>query len=209
LSAEGDANLAKSPYVEADRRNEPFIWRSLIMLDSVGWPQFIALILLLQRGLEELHSQRNTRALIAAGAREVGRTYYPVVAITHLAWIASIYLLVPAAAQIHPILAILYLILQFVRYWVIATLGGYWTHRIFTLDNAPVIRRGPYRFLRHPNYAVTIAETFLLPMVFGCFALGIIMGAIWSVVLSYKILLEDEGLSERRQQTPTGRGTAL
>ncbi len=177
-------------------------------IDSFGWPQIVALVILLQRVLEELYSRRNTRSLIAAGAREIGRSYYPVVATTHLAWIASIYFLIPASAEIHSILAIIYLILQCARYWIIGTLGRYWTHRIFTLDNAPVVRRGPYQFVRHPNYAVTIAETFLLPMVFGCFALGIIMGAVWSAVLSYKILLEDEGLSERRR-TEIGSEAAL
>jgi len=85
-----------------------------------------------------------------------------------------------------------------VRYWVIATLGRFWTHRIFTLDDAPIVRRGPYQYLRHPHYAVTIAETFLLPAVFGAVALGIIIGAVWSAVLAYKIRLEDEALSNRR-----------
>jgi methyltransferase len=163
------------------------------------------LIVLLQRGFEELYSARNTRALIAEGAREVGRSYYPVVATTHLAWIASLYFLIPADAAVSVFLAGVYLALQVVRYRVIGTLGRYWTHRIFTLDAAPVVRRGPYQFLRHPNYAVTITETFLLPMVFGAVALGIIMGAIWSAVLFYKIRLEDEGLAERRRQTEQSR----
>ncbi len=173
--------------------------------DSIGWPQIVALIILLQRVLEELYSARNTRALISEGAREVGRSYYPVVATTHLAWIASIYFLIPADAAASSFLAVIYLALQIVRYWVIGTLGKYWTHRIFTLDNAPVVRRWPYQFFRHPNYAVTITETFLMPMVFGAFALGIIMGAIWAAVLFYKIILEDEGLSERRGQTEQSR----
>jgi methyltransferase len=173
--------------------------------DLFGWPQIVALIILLQRGLEELYSARNTRALITEGAREVGRSYYPVVATTHLAWIASLYFLITADAPISSILAVIYLALQVVRYWVIGTLGRYWTHRIFTLENAPVVRRGPYQYFRHPNYAVTITETFLLPMVFGAFALGIIMGAVWAAVLYYKIRLEDEGLSERRRQTEQSR----
>jgi methyltransferase len=177
--------------------------------DSIGWPQIVALIILLQRGLEELYSARNTRALIAEGAREVGRSYYPVVATTHLAWIASLYFVIPADASVFSFLAVVYLALQIVRYWVIGTLGRYWTHRIFTLDNAPIVRRGPYRFIRHPNYAVTIAETFLLPMVFGAVALGLIMGAVWAAVLFYKIILEDEGLSARRGQVGTNRDAPI
>ena len=102
-----------------------------------------------------------------------------------------------------------YLALQIVRYWVIGTLGRYWTHRILTLDNAPIVRRGPYHFICHPNYAVTITETFLLPMVFGAVALGLIMGAVWAAVLFYKIILEDEGLSERRGQAEKNRDAPI
>ena len=167
--------------------------------DTIGPPQIAALLVLLQRAAEEIYSARNTRALLAAGATEAGRSYYPVVATTHLAWIASLFFLIPPAAEVSTLLALTYLALQGVRYWVIATLGRFWTHRIVTLADAPIIRRGPYKFLRHPNYAVTIAETFLLPAVFGAYALGIIMGAVWTAVLAYKIALEDEALAARRR----------
>jgi methyltransferase len=85
-----------------------------------------------------------------------------------------------------------------VRYWIIFTLGCWWTHRIITLDGAPIVERGPYRFLRHPNYAVTYAETFLLPLAFGAPALAVIMTAIWVAVIRYKILLEDRANAARR-----------
>jgi methyltransferase len=166
--------------------------------DSIGLPQIIALIVVLQRGAEELYSARNTRSLVAAGAKEAGRSYYPVVATTHLAWIASLFFLIPASATASYVLAAVYILMQGVRYWVIASLGRFWTHRIFTLKDAPITRRGPYRYFRHPNYAATIAETFLLPAVFGALALGLIMGAVWTAVLAYKIELEDEALSARR-----------
>src|ERR1041385_3880365 len=131
--------------------------------DWLGWPQLAALLLLAQRGLEELHSARNARQLLADGGREAGRDYYPVVAITHLAWIAALFLLISPSAPILWALLVLYLLLQVARYWIIFTLGRYWTHRIITLPKAPIVRIGPYRWTRHPNYAVTIAETFLLP----------------------------------------------
>ncbi|HVT28638.1 MAG TPA: isoprenylcysteine carboxylmethyltransferase family protein [Lacipirellulaceae bacterium] len=166
--------------------------------DTVGLSQITALLILLQRGAEEVYSARNTRVLIAEGAREVGGSYYPVVVTTHLAWIASLFFLIPATATPSYLLAAIYIGLQAVRYWVIATLGRFWTHRIFTLDDAPIVRRGPYQWVRHPNYAVTIAETFLLPVVFGALALGVIMGAVWTAVLAYKIRLEDEALARRR-----------
>lgn len=169
---------------------------------GIGAAQIAALLILLQRGLEEIYAAHNTRALLAAGGREVGADYYPVVAVTHLAWIAALFLLIPATAPIvWPLLA-LYLALQVVRYWVIATLGRYWTHRVITLPEAPVVRAGPYRYLRHPNYAVTITETFLLPLVFGAMAVGVIFGCVWAAVLYYKMLIEDQALAARR-----GEGT--
>ncbi len=170
----------------------------MVLLGVIGAPQIAALLVLVQRGAEELYSARNTRALIAAGAREVGCEFYPVVAATHLAWIASLFFLIPANAPIVWPLVGYYLVLQVVRYWVIGSLGRYWTHRIITLPGAPIGRRGPYRFLSHPNYAVTIVETFVLPLAFGALALAVIMTALWWVVIATKIRLEDEALALRR-----------
>jgi len=168
-------------------------------VDQFGPAQIAAILLLVQRGLEELYSQRNTSRLIAEGGREEGRDFYPVVAITHLAWIAALFMLVSPYAVISIPLLVAYLVLQVVRYWVIGTLGRYWTHRIITLEKAPVVKAGPYRFVRHPNYVVTVIETFLLPSVFGAYALGVIMGAVWTAVIAYKIGLEDKALSARRK----------
>lgn len=169
------------------------------LLDLIGAPQLAAVLLLAQRGAEELHSARNTKALLAEGGREMGNAYYPVVAATHLAWIASLFFLIPPDAIIIWPLIAYYLALQILRYWVIGSLGRYWTHRIVTLPDAPIVARGPYRYLSHPNYALTIIETFTLPLAFGAAALGAIMAALWWTVLNYKIRLEDEALHARRE----------
>ncbi|HKA64920.1 MAG TPA: isoprenylcysteine carboxylmethyltransferase family protein [Methyloceanibacter sp.] len=171
----------------------------MAILDLIGGPQIAAVLLLAQSGLEELYSARNTRALIALSAHEVGRGFYPVVAATHLAWIASLFFLVSADAAILWPLIVYYLALQLVRYWVIFTLGRFWSHRIFTLPGAPVVARGPHRYLRHPNYAVTIVETFVLPLAFGALALAAIMTALWWTVLAYKMRLEDQEMDVRRE----------
>lgn len=168
------------------------------MVSEIGAPQIAALLILIQRGAEEIHSQRNTRALLARGAREEGASYYPVVAVAHLSWIASLFFLVPPDTHTYWPLIVFYVVLQAVRYWVIATLGPYWTHRIIALDEAPVVSSGAYRFVKHPNYVITVAETLLLPLAFSAVALALIMTAIWVAVLSYKIRLEDAALAKRR-----------
>jgi methyltransferase len=168
------------------------------LADAFGPPQAAALILLLQRGLEELHSQRNTRRLLAQGAHEEGRDYYPVVATTHLAWIAGIALLISPGAALNLPALLLFLALQPVRYWIIATLGRLWTHRIIAVPDAALVTRGPYRFMSHPNYAVSVLETALLPLAFGQLAFALLFTAVWGAVLRYKISLEDGALAPRR-----------
>jgi methyltransferase len=91
-----------------------------------------------------------------------------------------------------------YLALQVARYWVIASLGRFWTHRVITLPGAPAVTRGPYAVVRHPNYAVTIIETFVLPLAFGAPALAAIFTALWWTVLAHKMRIEDEALHARR-----------
>lgn len=170
-----------------------------IAADLIGPPQIAALAVLAQRGVEELYSRRNTRRLIAAGGHEVGQTYYPVVVVTHLSWIAAIFFLIPSnAGVVWPVLG-LFLLVQVARYWIIGSLGPYWTHRIITLDDAPIVRRGPYRLVRHPNYAIVYTETFLLPLAFGAPAVSIIMTAVVFAVIRYKAVLEDDALAERRR----------
>jgi methyltransferase len=171
----------------------------MALLGLIGAPQIAAVLVLAQRGAEELYSARNTQALSAEGASEAGASVYPVVAATHLAWIASIFFLIAPDAPIIWPLIVYYLVLQVVRYWVIASLGRFWTHRIITLHGAAISRRGPYRYLSHPNYAVTIVETFVLPLAFGALALAVIMTALWSVVIATKIKLEDQALGPRRE----------
>lgn len=164
-----------------------------------GAPQIAALLLLIQRGLEEVYSSANTKRLLAEGAQEAGAEYYPVVAATHLGWISSLFLLISPNADINWPLLALYALLQVARYWVIGTLGRYWTHRIITLPDAPVVNRGLYKYIRHPNYFITLLETPLLPLAFGAWGLALIMTAIWGAVLHYKILLEDAALASRRE----------
>jgi len=170
--------------------------------DLIGPPQVAALVILAQRGLEEMFSRRNTQALLAAGAHEAGADYYPVVAVMHLAWIAALFLLIPPDAPIFWPAAVLYLLLQPVRYWLLASLGRYWTHRIITLDSLPLVKSGPYRFLNHPNYLETTLEVILGPLAFGAWRLAIVMGAIQIVVIGYKRRLEDRAIAARRALPP-------
>jgi methyltransferase len=168
--------------------------------ESFGPPQLAALLILLQRGFDDVLSRRNTHRLLEQGGLESGRDYYTVVAVTYLAWIAAIAFLIPPSAPVYAAALVAYLALQSLRYWVIWTLGRFWTHRIITLPGATVKMEGPFRLLRHPVYALTVAETLLMPLAFGQPAVALIFTAIWLVVVRYKAALEDAALAGQRIQ---------
>lgn len=172
-----------------------------MIADWIGPPQVAALLVLAQRGAEELWSRRNTARLLAGGGREEGAAFYPVVAATQLVWLAAVGLAIPPAAQPVWSLVWLYIALQGLRLWIILSLGRFWTHRIVTLDGAPLVATGPYRLLRHPNYVLVAAEVFLLPAAFGAWVLGVAFVTLQAAVLIYKARLEDAALRPRMERT--------
>lgn len=162
-------------------------------------PVAVAVALVLAERLVELwFSARNYRALRAVGAVEHGRRHYPLFIALHGAWLGALMLAVPATRWPAPLPLALYLALQVVRFWAIASLGQFWTTRIVTLPGAPLIRRGPYRFLRHPNYAVVAAEIVLLPLAFGAYAIAALFGVANLALLGWRIGTEERALAPRR-----------
>ena len=151
----------------------------------------------LQRLAELLLSQRNTKRLLADGAREHGAAHYPLLVALHAAWLAALWWWAPGQPVNLPLLA-LFGLLQLARIWVIATLGRRWTTRIIVKPGAPLVRAGPYRFVNHPNYWVVAAEIAVLPLVFGLVALAILFSLLNLIVLAVRIRAENQALRSLR-----------
>jgi methyltransferase len=153
----------------------------------------------LQRIVELAYAARNTRALLANGAVEIGASHYPLFILLHGSWLICVLIVALVAhAQTNWWLVGVFAALQCGRAWVIATLGSYWTTRIITVPGAPLVRKGPYRFLRHPNYAIVIAEIAVLPLAFGEVAVAVIFTLLDAVLLTYRIRIEENALASRR-----------
>jgi methyltransferase len=162
----------------------------------------ILALVALQRLVEVVYAERNTRALLARGAVEVGRAHYPLIVLLHAAWLTAVVLLLPADATIHWIPLALFIVLQLCRVWVLATLGPYWTTRIITLEGAPLVRKGPYRFVRHPNYLVVAGEIAALPLAFGELWVALVFTVLNAAILAWRIRQEDQALAARRGALP-------
>ncbi|MGN6515279.1 MAG: isoprenylcysteine carboxyl methyltransferase family protein [Rhizomicrobium sp.] len=162
------------------------------------WAIAIIGLVALQRLAELPMAERNTRRLLAQGAVEIGRAHYPIIVVLHVAWLIAIFLALPAPPVIHAVPLAVYIALQGLRIWTLWSLGPYWTTRIITLPGAPLIKRGPYRFMRHPNYAIVEAEIAVLPLVFGEWMVAAIFLAANTIVLATRIREEDRALAARR-----------
>ena len=69
-----------------------------------------------------------------------------------------------------------------------------WTTRIVVLPGASLVRRGPYRYLDHPNYAVVVAEIAVLPLAFGLTTYAIVFSLLNASVLWIRIRAESRAL---------------
>jgi methyltransferase len=158
----------------------------------------ILLLVALQRLVEVRYAERNTAALRARGAQEIGARHYPLIVALHAGWLVAILLLMPIPAIIHWWLLGVFILLQLARVWVIATLGPYWTTRIIMLPGAPLVKRGPYRFVNHPNYIVVACEIAVLPLVFGETGVAIVFSLLNAAILAWRIRQEETTLNPRR-----------
>ena len=149
----------------------------------------------LERGAELVWARRNTRRLLARGARESGARHYPLIVGLHVSWLAGLWLLAWDRPVSIPWLAV-FAALQAGRLWVLATLGERWTTRIIVLPGEALVRRGPYRLIPHPNYAVVAGEILVLPLAFGLVAFGLVFTVLNAAVLWIRIRAEETALSE-------------
>jgi len=164
-------------------------------LSELHW---IVALLAAARLAELAWARRNTRRLLAAGGVEHGARHYPLIVALHTAWLAALVVFADAEAPLAwPFLGA-FAALQLARVWVIVSLGRYWTTRVITVPDARLVRRGPYRFMRHPNYAVVAGEIAVLPLVFGAWEIAAIFSALNAAVLWCRIAVEDTALAARR-----------
>ena len=160
----------------------------------------ILALVTVQRLGELVIARRNTEALLARGGYEVAPGHYPLIVAVHTLWLAALWWLAPGRPIVWPLIG-LFLLLQLGRLWVLATLGERWTTRIIILPGAPLATGGPFRFLRHPNYAVVAAEIAVLPLAFGLWQMALAFSVANAIVLAIRIRAEEKALAPGRHST--------
>jgi methyltransferase len=157
----------------------------------------ILALVVVQRIAELAISRRNTNRLLANGGIEYGAAHYPFIVALHTLWILGLFYFTWGQPLSWPWLGI-YLGLQALRGWVIAALGERWTTRVIVMPGQPLVEQGPYRFLRHPNYAVVAAEIFVLPMVWDLLWYAAVFSIANAALIAWRIKVEEQALRPLR-----------
>ena len=158
----------------------------------------VILVLVTAERLAELAlAKSNTKRLLAQGAREHASGHYPLIVALHAAWLGTLWWLAPSR-PVDGFWLALFALLEVGRVWVLTSLGRRWTTRIIILPGAPLVQRGPYRFIDHPNYAVVVAEIAVLPLAFGLWRTAFVFSLLNASLLAVRIREENRALGGAR-----------
>jgi methyltransferase len=167
-----------------------------------GW---LVAFLIVQRLAELALAQWNTMRLRRAGGVEFGGNHYPLLVALHAFWLVGLWMFGHGRA-VDPVWLAVFVLLQAARVWVIASLGRRWTTRVIVLPGAAPVVRGPYRWLRHPNYLIVVLEIAVVPLALGMPVFALAFSLANAAVLVLRIGVENRALAwARRRVQATAR----
>jgi methyltransferase len=147
-----------------------------------------------QRLAELWWAGRNEARLLAAGGVEYSHSDLRAMQVLHAAWLIGLWALA-YGHTVQPIFLALFVLLQVGRFWVLATLGRRWTIRVIVVPGEKLLASGPYRFMRHPNYAVVIGEIAVVPLALGLPIYAVLFSLLNAIILWVRITRENAALA--------------
>nr|WP_285889691.1 isoprenylcysteine carboxyl methyltransferase family protein [Neobacillus niacini] len=157
-------------------------------------------VLLIQRLLELAIARRNEKWMKERGAIEFGMRHYQFIVLMHsMFFVFFLFEKVTFSRELlsfWPLLAAVFVCAQLIRVWAISSLGRYWNTKIIVLPNVEVVRKGPYRFIKHPNYLVVSIELMVVPLMFGAYITACLFTLLNVLMLSIRIPAEEKALQE-------------
>lgn len=163
-----------------------------------------------ERLVELIVSRRHQERLVSQGARVVEDDGYRAIVAVHVAWFAGLIAEVAWApwagtwAATWPLVGV-WVLAEGLRLWTIATLGERWTTRVVVVEDAALVRSGPYRWLDHPNYVAVSIQLAALPLAFGAPTTAVAVGAANVWALRRRVRVEETALTSRDQGSrPSG-----
>ena len=160
----------------------------------------IIALVIVQRLVEVLIAKHNEKRMLAQGAYEVGASHYPYMLAMHISFFVCLIVEVVIWGQgyspLFLLLLAIFLVVQCLRVWCLTALGPFWNTKIIILPGANVVKKGPYVWMRHPNYAIVCTEILLLPLMFQAYFTAVIFTLLNIAMLRVRIPMEENALRE-------------
>lgn len=156
---------------------------------------FISFVILLRLG-ELFLANKNEKWLLQNGAVEYGKKHYPFIVALHSLFFISLfieYATLPTPSCSLFMLLFYFMLLAF-KAWIIASLGKFWNTKILRIQNFPLVKNGPYKYFKHPNYIVVIAEIAVIPLIFHLYFTAVIFSLLNAIILMVRIKEENKAL---------------
>ena len=157
-----------------------------------------------ERLVELVVSRRNLAWARLHGGREYGFGHYPFMVFLHTGLLVAC-LVEAAHRSFHPALGwpmvALVVLAQGLRWWCIGTLGHRWNTRIVVVPGLPLVDRGPYRWMRHPNYVAVVLEGIALPLVQTAWITAVVFTVVNAGLLRVRISSENAALAQALTET--------
>lgn len=157
-------------------------------------------LVITQRLIELIIAKRNEYTILRKGGFEVGAAHYPLMVMIHSAFFVSligeVLLLDRNLSFLWIFFLTTFLIMQIGRFWCLYSLGPFWNTKIMILPNANVVKKGPYRYFKHPNYVIVTIELIFLPLLFNAYLTAILFTLLNALILSIRIPLEEKALKQ-------------
>lgn len=155
---------------------------------------------IIQRIIELFVAKRNEEWIKSQGGYEVGKEHYPFMVALHVSFFISLlleFIVLDRGLSIFLIpLFIVFVITQLMRIWILSSLGRFWNTKIMILPGASVVKKGPFQFMRHPNYTIVALELLVIPLMFNAFITAVVFSLLNLWMLSVRIPIEEAALSE-------------
>jgi methyltransferase len=156
---------------------------------------FISLVILL-RICELFLAKRNEQWLLQHGAVEYGKNQYPFMITLHVFFFVSLIIeyLIQGTGFYSPALLFIYIVVLGFKIWVIFSLGKFWNTKIYRIRDFPLIKQGPYNYVKHPNYIAVMLEIALIPLIFKLYFTAVIFTVLNGIMLYFRIKEENKAL---------------
>ncbi|WP_188453903.1 isoprenylcysteine carboxyl methyltransferase family protein [Virgibacillus oceani] len=164
------------------------------------WMWILLGVIICQRLVELIIAKRNEQWMKDRGGIEKGEKHYKWFVILHIMFFLSIVFEVQTQTdsdrQLNYFLFSIFLAAQLGRVWCIQTLGKFWNTKIIVLPGVSIIKKGPYKYIKHPNYLIVLVELFVIPLIYGAYITAVLFPLLHLGLLRIRVPREEKALTK-------------